>query len=90
MKPSLCDATPSDTEATSPERSSSVFDKLTPREREVAEWLSVGATNHEIAERLQISVKTVDSHRVRIKEKVKVRNNVELARLALREGLVTL
>jgi len=63
---------------------------LTAREAEVAGYLAVGATNHEIAETCGISIKTVDTHRAHILDKLGVRNNVELARHALREGWVTL
>jgi DNA-binding CsgD family transcriptional regulator len=63
---------------------------LTAREAEVAEHLALGATNREIAETLGTSIKTVDSHRGAVMRKLGLRNNVELARHALREGWVTL
>lgn len=66
------------------------FGALTKREREVARELAVGRKNREIAEQLQIALKTVDTHRMHLLEKVGVRNNVELARAALRWELVTL
>ncbi len=64
--------------------------KLTDRELEVAKMLAIGATTHEIAAKLKISVKTVDTHRGKALDKLQLRNNVELARHALRVAWVTL
>lgn len=66
------------------------FVRLGERERMVATLLAIGFSNHEIAIEMKISVKTVDSHRAKVLAKTQVRNNVELARMALRCGLVTL
>lgn len=67
------------------------FPELTDREREVALLLAVGKTNKEIAAELGgISVKTVDTHRGHLMKRLQCRNNVELARLAIRLGYVTL
>ena len=63
---------------------------LTPMELEVAKRLAMGEKNSEIATELDISVKTVDTHRGHVLEKTSTRNNVELARWALRCELVTL
>lgn len=67
----------------------SLWDRLTAREREVALMLARGDNNHEIAKALGISVKTVDTHRGHLLEKLECRNNVALARLAIREGRVS-
>jgi DNA-binding NarL/FixJ family response regulator len=64
------------------------FPALTEREREVALKLAIGAKNSEIADDLGISSKTVDTHRSHLLKKLGCRNNVELARLAIREGYV--
>lgn len=66
------------------------FPALTSREREVALLLAVGKTNREIAKDLGISIKTIDTHRGHILKKLELRNNVELARMAIREGYVQL
>lgn len=63
---------------------------LTDREMEVVKLLSLGKTNDEIAKSLDCSPKTVDSHRLNLKKKLGLRNNVEIARHALRLGWVTL
>lgn len=77
------------TEPSSPARASA-FDALTERERQVATSLACGMTNREIAEQLSISIKTVDTHRGHVMQKLKTRNNVELLRFMLRDGRVNL
>lgn len=63
---------------------------LTARETQVMEMLARGMTNREIAHDLDISVKTVDTHRGHVLRKLRLRNNTELARFAVRHGYVTL
>lgn len=63
---------------------------LTEREQQTALMLAVGHTNAEVAKKFKISIKTVDTHRGHLLKKLKLRNNVELARHALRENWVTL
>ncbi len=64
------------------------IDALTPRELEVCRGLVRGMTTSEVAASMNISVKTADTHRANLLHKLGVRNNVELARIALRYGLV--
>lgn len=61
---------------------------LTMRERQVLHLLSEGNTNAEIAERLSISPKTVDSHRTKLMAKLGVHSMGQLLSYALREGLL--
>ena len=63
---------------------------LTARESQVMEMLSRGMTNREIAEHLEISIKTVDTHRGHVLKKLGLRNNSELTRFAVKHGYVTL
>jgi two-component system, NarL family, invasion response regulator UvrY len=63
---------------------------LTNRELEVMEMLARGMTNREIAAHLQISIKTIDSHRGHVMKKLSVRNNSELTRFAVKHGYVSL
>lgn len=63
---------------------------LTRRENEVALFLSVGMTNREIADEIGISIKTIDTHRGHVLAKLRLKNNVELARHAIRVGAVGL
>jgi DNA-binding NarL/FixJ family response regulator len=62
---------------------------LTKREMQVMEMIARGMTNREIARDLEISVKTVDTHRGHIIKKLGVRNNADLTRFAVRHGYVT-
>lgn len=65
------------------------YSALTNREREVLRLTAEGFTNHEIAEILVISPKTVDTYRQRIMEKLDLHHRSELVRYALRTGLLT-
>jgi two-component system response regulator NreC len=66
-----------------------VNDALTSREKEVLSLTAHGYTNHEIAERLVISPKTVDTYRQRLMEKLNLRHRADLVRYALRKGFLS-
>ncbi len=61
---------------------------LSEREREVMQLLADGKTAREVAERLGISIRTVDGHRERIMRKAGVHNRFDLYRWAVRHGVV--
>lgn len=61
---------------------------LSEREREVMQLLAEGKTAREVAERLGISIRTVDGHRERIMRKAGVHNRFDLYRWAVRHGVV--
>lgn len=65
------------------------FPQLSAREREVAALLALGHTNRFIAEKLDVSVKTIDTHRAKVLRKLGVVNNVELTHLAIYNRYVT-
>jgi two-component system response regulator NreC len=65
------------------------FDTLSEREREVLVLTAAGYTNQEIADKLIISAKTVDTYRSRIMEKLHLHHRSELVKLALRHGLLS-
>ncbi|MGD2076784.1 MAG: response regulator transcription factor [Chloroflexota bacterium] len=67
-----------------------VYDELTPREREVLVLIAEGLTNAEIADKLVISVKTVDRHRENIMRKLNMHNRIDLVKYAIRTGLIDL
>jgi two-component system, NarL family, response regulator NreC len=69
---------------------SSVFEILGSREREVLKLLSEGKTSKAIASELDLSVKTVETHRRNIAQKVGIRSVAGLTKLAVREGLTNL
>ena len=63
---------------------------LSPAQTAIARLLALGYSNHEIAAQRGCSVKTIDTHRAAILHRLGVRNNVALARLAVREHWVPL
>lgn len=71
-----------------PSEHSTPADVLSEREFQVMCLLAAGASSREAAERLDISVKTVDSHRGNLLKKLGLRNNADLARFALAHGYV--
>ena len=64
------------------------FDPLSQREREVLQLVAEGSSTKEIATVLGISVKTAESHRARVMEKLDIHETANLARYAIRRGLV--
>lgn len=63
-------------------------DLLSPREREVLVLLAQGYTNRQVAERIFVSTKTVETYRARISQKLELHSRVELIRYALESGLL--
>ena len=63
-------------------------DPLTPRERQVLQLVAEGKTTRQAAELLNISVKTAETHRNRIMEKLNVHETAGLVRYAIRRGLI--
>jgi two-component system response regulator NreC len=63
-------------------------DDLTEREVEVLRLIALGHTNAEIASQLYLSVRTVESHRSHIQQKLRLTTRAELVRYALQHGLV--
>lgn len=63
---------------------------LSPREREVLQLVAEGLTTKDIAGKLRISVKTVETHRKQIMDKLEIRSVAELTKYAVREGLTSL
>jgi DNA-binding NarL/FixJ family response regulator len=71
------------------ERDAGSLDPLTPREVEVVKLVAEGHTSDEIAGMLFISRKTVDRHPANIREKLGMRDRVDLTRYAIRRGLIS-
>ena len=71
------------------ERRRAERDPLSDREREVLRLLALGHTNQEIAKQLYISVRTAETHRAHIMQKLRLASRAELVRYALAEGLLT-
>jgi DNA-binding NarL/FixJ family response regulator len=68
----------------------SVFSRLSAREREVLQMLAEGLATKQIAARLSLSVKTVETYRKQIMEKLDIHSIAELTKYAIREGITTL
>jgi two-component system, NarL family, response regulator NreC len=63
---------------------------LTSREREILQLIAEGMTAREIAEHVYLSIKTVETHRRNIMQKLNMRSIADLTRYAIQEGLVSL
>lgn len=66
-----------------------VFSELTPREREVLQLMAEGKATKQVAMHLHVSVKTAESHRRNLMEKLKLHSLAELTKYAIREGLTS-
>jgi two-component system response regulator NreC len=73
-----------------PREDSSVFSVLTPREREVLQLMAEGKSTKQIADRLHVSIKTIETHRQQIMTKLSIHSVAELTKYAVREGLSSL
>lgn len=62
--------------------------KLTSREREVLQLIAEGKSNQEIAKLLFLSVKTVETHKTNLKEKLGLRTTADLIKYAIHQGIV--
>ncbi len=65
-------------------------DELTPREQEVFKLLAEGYSNQAIAEKLFISLKTVQTHRAHIMEKLDLSSPTDLVKYAIRKGIISI
>jgi DNA-binding NarL/FixJ family response regulator len=64
-------------------------DHLTPRQRQVLQLIAGGLSTKEIAYRLELSVKTVETHRAQLMERLQIRDIAGLVKYAIRNGLVS-
>lgn len=69
-------------------RGAAPADPLTPRERQVVQLVAEGRTSKEIASLLDLTVKTAESYRTRIMEKLDIHDTAGLVRYAIRQGLI--
>ncbi|WP_422657005.1 response regulator transcription factor [Paenibacillus sp. EC2-1] len=65
------------------------FESLSDREKEVLSWTAKGYANKEIAEKLIISVKTVETHKSNLMEKLGLKSRPDLIKYAMQKGLLT-
>ena len=71
-----------------PEKSSRLVIELTGRQRQILQLIAEGKQNKEIAEILNVSVKTVEFHRGRLMTKLGAHTVAELTRFAIEEGVI--
>ena len=76
--------------ARSTDGESTAFSVLSAREREVLQLLAEGKTTKEIAGKLHVSAKTIETHRKQIMQKLNMHSIAELTKYAIREGLTQL
>lgn len=65
-----------------------LFERLTPRQREILQLIAEGATTKAIAKTLHVSVKTIETHRAQLMERLGIHDVAGLVRYALKIGLV--
>ncbi|MFA6957717.1 MAG: response regulator transcription factor [Thermoanaerobaculia bacterium] len=90
LSPSLAGRVVRDYLALMGDRPDSAFSVLSAREREVLQMLAEGRTAKDIAGTLGVSIKTVESHRKNIMDKLDIHSVAELTKYAIREGLTHL
>ena len=69
-------------------KSLDLLDTLTPREREIAQWVAQGLTNAEISSQLSTSQRTVEAHRSNLMRKLGLRTSADLVRFAMTRGMI--
>lgn len=90
LSPAIIDVVVKDYIHRSEGTDTTAFSVLTAREREVLQLLAEGKTTKEIALRLCLSVKTIETHRQQIMAKLNIQSIAKLTKYAIREGLTTL
>jgi DNA-binding NarL/FixJ family response regulator len=65
------------------------LDQVTPRQRQILQLVAEGHSTRSIADKLSISIKTVETHRAQIMERLGIRDVAGLTRFAMRNGLIT-
>ncbi|MCK9375707.1 MAG: response regulator transcription factor [Syntrophobacterales bacterium] len=90
LSPGVTDILVKDCKLGTPPSEVSAFGVLTPREREVLQLMSEGRSTTKIADHLHVSVKTVESHRQQLMQKLNLHSVAELTKYAIREGLTSL
>jgi two-component system, NarL family, response regulator NreC len=90
LSPAIAGVVVDDAMRHSTQKGSQTRVELTAREREVLQLLAEGHTTKRIASQLNVSVKTVETHRRQIMEKLDIHSVAELTKYAVREGLTSL
>ena len=65
------------------------LDLLSPREREILQLVAEGNSNAAIADKLSLSVRTVESHRLNLTKRLRITSHADLVKFAINQGLIT-
>jgi DNA-binding NarL/FixJ family response regulator len=90
LSPTIADVVVAATMNKSTSKVAAPSDVLTPREREVLQLIAEGNSTKGIAAKLDVSVKTIETHRQNMMHKLKIRSVAELTKYAIREGITSL
>ncbi len=90
LSPSIADVVVDNYVRNSKKKESSAFSLLSQREREVLQLMAEGKTTKQIGQRLHISPKTVEGHRLRLMSKLDMDSVAQLTKYAIQEGLTSL
>ena len=90
LSPTIADMVRRDYLHQRPKADTSVFSILTLREREVLQLMAEGKNTKAIASHLEVSVKTIETHRQHVMQKLNLHSLAELTKYAIREGLTSL
>jgi DNA-binding NarL/FixJ family response regulator len=90
LSPGITDILVKEYQNGSPNLENSAFSRLSPREREVLQLMSEGKSTTQIADCLHVSIKTVETHRQQMMNKLQMYSVAELTKYAIREGLTLL
>ncbi len=90
LSPKITDVVVKEYLGSLPKNEATAFSVLTAREREVLQLLAEGKSTKQIAATLNVSVKTVETHRQQLMEKLGLHSVAELTKYAVREGLTSL
>jgi DNA-binding NarL/FixJ family response regulator len=90
LSPDITDVLAREYVTTQGNRNDGAFSLLSQREREVLQMLAEGKSTKDTAEKLSLSVKTVETHRQQVMQKLNLHSIAELTKYAIREGLTAL
>ena len=90
LSPAIADVVLEDSVQPSDDVNVSAFSQLTSRQREVLQMLAEGKTTKKIAITCRLSIKTIETHRQHIMDKLDIHTVAELTKYAVREGLTSL
>ena len=68
---------------TTPSENKPIFQKITPKERQILDLIVQGYNSREIADKLFLSIRTVDNHRANMMKKTKAKNTADLVKMAI-------